>query len=156
MALKQGDKAPDFKLFNTDKTEVSLSDFSGKNLIVHFFPAAFTGICTKQLCTLRDGISLYHNDKTDVVAISVDSLFALAKFKEEQNLNFTLLSDFNKVTSTDFGAIYFDWILGMKGVSKRAAFVIDKNGTIQYAEVLESAGDLPNFVAIDEVLNNLN
>ena len=91
MALKQGDKAPDFKLFNTDKTEVSLSDFSGKNLIVHFFPAAFTGICTKQLCTLRDGISLYHNDKTDVVAISVDSLFALAKFKEEQNLNFTLL-----------------------------------------------------------------
>ena len=66
------------------------------------------------------------------------------------------MSDFNKVTSTDFGAIYFDWILGMKGVSKRAAFVIDKNGTIQYAEVLESAGDLPNFEAIDEVLNNLN
>jgi peroxiredoxin len=156
MALKQGDKAPDFKLFNTDKTEVSLSDFSGKNLIVHFFPAAFTGICTKQLCTLRDGISLYHNDKTDVVAISVDSLFALAKFKEEQNLNFALLSDFNKVTSKDFGALYNDWILGMNGVSKRAAFVIDKEGTIQYAEVLESAGDLPNFTAIDEVLSKLN
>jgi peroxiredoxin len=105
---------------------------------------------------LRDGISLYHNDKTDVVAISVDSLFALAKFKEEQNLNFTLLSDFNKVTSKDFGALYNDWILGMNGVSKRAAFVIDKEGTIQYAEVLESAGDLPNFTAIDEVLSKLN
>ena len=156
MALKQGDKAPDFRLFNTDKKEVSLSDFSGKNLILHFFPAAFTGVCTTQLCTVRDAISMYHNDTTDVIAISVDSLFALGKFKEEQKLNFTLLSDFNKVTSRDYNAIYNDWILGMKGVSKRAAFVMDKEGTIQYAEVLESAGDLPNFAAIDEVLSKLN
>jgi len=156
MALKQGDKAPDFRLFNTDKKEVSLSDFNGKNLILHFFPAAFTGVCTTQLCTVRDAISMYHNDTTDVIAISVDSLFALGKFKEEQKLNFTLLSDFNKVTSRDYNAIYNDWILGMKGVSKRAAFVIDKEGTIQYAEVLESAGDLPNFAAIDEVLSKLN
>ena len=155
MALKQGDKAPDFRLFNTEKKEVGLADYIGINLIVHFFPAAFTGVCTTQLCTVRDAISMYHNDKTDVVAISVDSLFALAKFKEEQKLNFTLLSDFNKVTSKDFGALYTDWILGMKGVSKRAAFVIDKNGTIQYAEVLESAGDLPNFAAMDEVLIKL-
>jgi peroxiredoxin len=156
MALKQGDKAPDFRLFNTDKKEVSLSDFNGKILILHFFPAAFTGVCTTQLCTVRDAISMYHNDTTDVIAISVDSLFALGKFKEEQKLNFTLLSDFNKVTSRDYNAIYNDWILGMKGVSKRAAFVIDKEGTIQYAEVLESAGDLPNFAAIDEVLSKLN
>jgi peroxiredoxin len=156
MALKQGDKAPNFQLFSTDKKEVGLSDFSGKNLILHFFPAAFTGVCTTQLCTVRDAISMYHNATTDVIAISVDSLFALGKFKEEQKLNFTLLSDFNKVASKDYGAIYHDWILGMKGVSKRAAFVIDKNGTIQYAEVLESAGDLPNFAAIDEVLSKLN
>lgn len=156
MSLKQGDKAPDFRLFSTDKKEVCLSDFSGKNLIVHFFPAAFTGTCTTQLCTVRDAITLYHNDKTDVVAISVDSLFSLGRYKEEQKLNFTLLSDFNKVTSKDYGALYTDWILGMKGVSKRAAFVIDKNGTVQYAEVLESAGDLPNFSAIDEVLSQLS
>ena len=155
MALKQGDKALDFRLFSTEKKEVGLADFSGKNLIVHFFPAAFTGTCTIQLCTLRYGITLYHNDKTDVVAISVDSLFALGRYTEEQKLNFTLLSDFNKVTSKDYGALYTDWILGMKGVSKRAAFVIDKNGIIQYAEVLESAGDLPNFSAIDEVLSKL-
>jgi len=155
MALKQGNKAPDFRLFSTDKKEVCLTDFGGKNLIVHFFPAAFTGTCTTQLCTLRDGISLYQNDTTDVLAISVDSLFSLARYKEEQKLNFILLSDFNKVTSKDYGAIYTQWILGMKGVSKRAAFVIDKNGTIQYAEVLESAGDLPNFKAIDEVLKTL-
>ena len=155
MALKQGDKAPEFRLFSTDKKEVSLTDFNGKNLIVHFFPAAFTGVCTTQLCTLRDAITMYHNDTTDVLAISVDSLFALGRFKEEQKLNFTLLSDFNKVASKDFGALYTDQILGMKGVSKRAAFVIDKNGTIQYAEVLESAGDLPDFIAIDEVLSKL-
>jgi peroxiredoxin len=155
MTLKKGDKAPDFRLFSTEKKEVSLADFKGKNLIIHFFPAAFTGTCTTQLCTLRDAITLYQNDKTDVIAISVDSLFALAKFKEDQKLNFTLLSDFNKGTSKDFGAWYSEFVFGMKGVSKRAAFVIDKEGTIQYAEVLESAGDLPNFKAIDEVLTQL-
>lgn len=153
--LKKGDKAPDFKLFSSEKKEVSLSDFKGKNLIIHFFPAAFTGTCTKQLCTLRDGITLYHNDSTDVIAISVDSLFTLAKYKEDQNLNFTLLSDFNKSTSKDYGAYYNEFVFGMKGVSRRAAFVIDKNGTLQYAEVLESAGDLPNFEAINETLKHL-
>lgn len=156
MTLKKGDKAPDFRLFSSDKKEVSLADYNGKNLIIHFFPAAFTGTCTKQLCTLRDAITLYHNDKSDVIAISVDSLFTLAKFKEDQKLNFTLLSDFNKVASKDYGAYYNEFVFGMKGVSRRAAFVIDKEGTIQYAEVLESAGDLPNFSAIDEVLNKLN
>lgn len=156
MTLKKGDKAPDFRLFSSDKKEVSLADYNGKNLIIHFFPAAFTGTCTKQLCTLRDAITLYHNDKSDVIAISVDSLFTLAKFKEDQKLNFTLLSDFNKVASKDYGAYYNEFVFGMKGVSRRAAFVIDKEGTIQYAEVLESAGDLPNFSAIDEVLSKLN
>lgn len=156
MALKKGDKAPDFRLFSSEKKEVSLADYKGKNLIIHFFPAAFTGTCTTQLCTLRDAISLYHNDKTDVIAISVDSLFTLAKFKDDQKLNFTLLSDFNKVTSKDYAAYYNEFVFGMKGVSRRAAFVIDKEGTIQYAEVLESAGDLPNFAAIDEVLSKLS
>jgi glutaredoxin-dependent peroxiredoxin len=152
MTLKKGDKAPDFKLFNTDKKEVSLADFAGKNLIIHFFPAAFTGVCTTQLCTVRDAISMYHNDKCDVVAISVDSLFTLGKFKEEQKLNFTLLSDFNKTTSAAYGALYEEFVFGMKGVSRRAAFVVDKNGDIAYAQVLESAGDLPDFKAIDETL----
>ena len=156
MTLKKGDKAPDFRLFSSEKKEVNLADYNGKNLIIHFFPAAFTGTCTKQLCTLRDAITLYHNDKSDVIAISVDSLFTLAKFKEDQKLNFTLLSDFNKVASKDYGAYYNEFVFGMKGVSRRAAFVIDKEGTIQYAEVLESAGDLPNFSAIDEVLSKLN
>jgi peroxiredoxin len=155
MSLKIGDKAPSFKLFDTDKKEVSLEDFAGKNLIVHFFPAAFTGVCTTQLCTIRDGIGMYHNDKCDVIAISVDSLFTLGSFKAAQNLNFTLLSDFNKEVSAAYGAIYDTFVFNMKGVSRRAAFVIDGNGTIQYAEVLESAGDLPDFKAINEALANL-
>lgn len=155
MALQIGDKAPSFKLFNTDKQEVSLQDFAGKNLIIHFFPAAFTGVCTTQLCSVRDNISHYHNDKCDVVAISVDSLFTLASFKQAQNLNFTLLSDFNKETATAYHAIYEEFVFGMKGVARRAAFVIDGTGTIQYAEVLESAGDLPNFSAIDVCLSKL-
>src|SRR5688572_15835354 len=147
MALQKGDKAPSFKLFNTEKKEISLEDYKGKNLIVHFFPAAFTGVCTTQLCTTRDAITTYKNDTCDVVAISVDMPFSLGKFKELNNLPFELLSDFNKETSTAYGALYDTWIMNMKGVSKRGAFVIDATGTIQYAEVLDVAGDLPNFAA---------
>ncbi|MES2779455.1 MAG: redoxin domain-containing protein [Bacteroidota bacterium] len=156
MALQKGDQAPAFKLFNTFKKEVSLEDFKGKNLIVHFFPQAFTGVCTTQLCTVRDAITMYKNDKADVVAISVDSVFTLIKFREDQNLQFDLLSDFNKETSTTYGALHDVFTaFGMKGVSKRAAFVIDATGVIQYAEVLESPGDLPNFAAINETLASL-
>ena len=156
MTLKKGDNAPSFNLLNTDKKEINLESFKGKNLIVHFFPLAFTGTCTKQLCTVRDAIHLYHNDKADVIGISVDSLFSLGKFKEEQHLQFDLLSDFNKETSSAYGALYEMFpAFGMKGVSKRAAFVIDAAGVIQYAEVLESPGDLPNFDAINQTLSEL-
>ena len=89
-----------------------------------------------------------------MLGISVDSPFALAKFKAEQNLNFRLLSDFNKTASTSYHSIY-ETFLGMNGVGKRSAFVIDKSGTIRYAEVLENAGDLPNFEAINKVLETL-
>jgi peroxiredoxin len=157
MTLQKGDKAPDFTLFNTEKNPVSLADFKGKNLIVHFFPLAFTGVCTKQLCTVRDAISMYKNDNADVVAISVDTVFTLGKFKEEQNLSFDLLSDFNKEVSASYGSLFETFpALGMKGVAKRSAFVIDKDGVIQYAEVLESPGDLPNFDAINATLAELN
>lgn len=157
MTLKKGDKAPDFTLFNTEKNPVSLTDYKGKNLIVHFFPLAFTGVCTKQLCTVRDAISMYKNDNADVVAISIDSIFTLGKFKDEQNLSFDLLSDFNKDVSSAYGSLFETFpAFGMKGVSKRSAFVIDKEGAIQYAEVLESPGDLPNFDAINATLAELN
>lgn len=157
MALQAGDKAPFFKLFNTDKKEVSPDDFKGKNLIVHFFPLAFTGVCTTQLCTVRDAISHYKNDKADVVAISVDSPFSLGRFKSEQNLPFDLLSDFNREASKAYGALHEIFpAFGMQGVSKRAAFVIDKEGVIRYAQVLDVPGDLPDFAAINETLAGLN
>jgi peroxiredoxin len=155
MTINIGDKAPDFTLISSETKEVKLSDYAGKNVILHFFPAAFTGVCTTQLCTVRDAIHLYSNDNAEVLAVSVDLPFTLAKFKEDQQLNFTLLSDFNKEVSRAYGSIYEDWILGLKGVSKRAAFVIDKNGVVQHAEVLENAGELPSFEKIDETLARL-
>ena len=148
MALTIGQAAPAFKLFNSEKEEVSLSSFLGKKVIIHFFPQAFTGVCTTQLCTMRDNLNYYTDLNAVVLGISVDSVFSLGKFKEEQNYNFSLLSDFNKEVSKAYDAIYDSWILNMNGVSKRAAFVIDSNGILQYVEVLESACDLPNFEAI--------
>ena len=148
MALTIGQAAPAFKLFNSEKEEVALTDFLGKKVIIHFFPQAFTGVCTTQLCTMRDNLNYYTDLNAVVLGISVDSVFTLGKFKEEQNYNFSLLSDFNKEVSKAYDALYENWILNMNGVAKRAAFVIDSNGILQYAEVLESAGDLPNFEAI--------
>jgi peroxiredoxin len=156
MAPKKGDKAPAFKLFNTDKKEVSLEDFKGKNLVILFFPLAFTSVCTTELCGMRDNMADYAGMNADVVAISVDSLFTLKKFREEQNLPFQLLSDFNKEVSAAYGALYDNFVLSMKGVSKRSAFIVDKESKIQYAEVLESAGDLPNFDAVKQTLASLN
>ncbi|MBI5914357.1 MAG: peroxiredoxin, partial [Bacteroidetes bacterium] len=124
MALKAGDKAPNFQLFASDKTEVSLKDLKGRNVVLLFFPQAFTGVCTKEMCSTRDDLAFYQNLDAEVLAVSVDSVFTLKKFKEDQNLNFKLLSDFNKKMSKAYGALYADWILGMKGVSRRAAFVI--------------------------------
>lgn len=152
MALKVGDKAPDFTLFNSELKEVSLKDFAGKKVIIHFFPMAFTGVCTTQLCTMRDNFSFYEGINAQVLGVSVDSPFTLAKFKEDNNYQFPLLSDFNKEVSKSFGAFYDEFVFNLKGVSKRAAFVIDENQNIAYAEVLESAGDLPDFAAINEVV----
>lgn len=152
MQLHSGMPAPDFTLYDTEKNQVTLSSFKGKQVILLFFPMAFTGVCTKELCAVRDGIAVYNNANAVVLGISVDSPFTLAKFKETEKLNFPLLSDFNKEVSTAYGAIYDNFIGWMKGVSKRAAFVIDANGIVQYAEVLENAGELPNFTAIQQVL----
>lgn len=156
MPLKVGDIAPEFTLVDTEKNKVSLSDQKGNKVLLLFFPMAFTGVCTTELCSVRDDIGKYENVNAKIFGISVDSPFTLAKFKEEQKLNFPLLSDFNKVVSEKYGCIYDAFIGWMKGVSKRAAFVIDEKGVIQYAEVLESAGDLPDFKAIKDVLEIRN
>ena len=120
-----------------------------------FFPMAFTGVCTTELCSMRDNIADYEGLNAQIVAISVDSPFTLDKFKTEQHLNFPLLSDFNKEVSKAYGALYEEFVMGMKGVSRRAAFVIDKEGHVKYSEVLESAGDLPDFDAVKASLTAL-
>jgi peroxiredoxin len=152
MAVAIGQKAPDFTLFSSDLKEVSLSDYAGKKVVIHFFPMAFTGVCTTQLCTMRDSFGYYEGLGAEVLGISVDSPFTLAKFKEDNTYQFPLLSDFNKEVSQAYGAYYDEFVFNLKGVSKRAAFVVNENQEIIYAEVLESAGDLPDFDAIRTVV----
>jgi glutaredoxin-dependent peroxiredoxin len=155
-SIQVGQPAPNFTLFNSDKQKVSLSDYAGQNVLLLFFPQAFTGTCTKELCSTRDNIALYNQANARVLGISVDSVFTLAKYKEDQHLNFPLLSDFNKTASATYGALYDNFVFDMHGVSKRSAFVVDKEGIIRYAEVLETATDLPNFEAIHKTLEKLN
>ncbi|MFK7806837.1 MAG: redoxin domain-containing protein [Saprospiraceae bacterium] len=154
--IKKGDKAPTFTLRNTKTEEVSLEDYKGKNVVLLFFPLAFTGVCTTELCSMRDNIGDYENLDAQILAVSVDSLFTLEKFKEAEKYNFPLLSDFNKTAARAYGTLYEEFVLDMKGVAKRSAFVIDKEGVVQYAEVLDSAGDLPNFEAVKSTLTSLN
>jgi glutaredoxin-dependent peroxiredoxin len=158
MPIQTGQKAPDFSLFDSGKNKITLSDYAGKkNVLLLFFPMAFTSVCTAELCSVRDNIGNYENDQAQVLGISVDSVFTLAKFKEDQNYNYPLLSDFNKEVSSLYEAVYDSFTdMGMKGVSKRAAFIIDKQGVVQYAEVLENAGKVPDFEAINSCLQRLS
>lgn len=156
MAIAIGQAAPDFTLFDSDKNKVTLSELKGKNVVILFFPLAFTGVCTKELCSVRDNISAYNDTNAQVLGISVDSLFVLDKFKQEQSLNFPLLSDFNKSAAKAFEVLYDTFpAFEMQGVSKRAAFVIDKDGNIKYAEVCATPGDLPDFTAIQSTLQSI-
>jgi glutaredoxin-dependent peroxiredoxin len=155
MAISKGEKAPDFALFDTEKKLIKLSEQQGKNVLLLFFPFAFSSVCTAELCGVRDNIASYNAVDAVVFGISVDSPYALARFKEEQHFTFSLLSDFNKEASNSYHAIYETFGMGMNGVSKRAAFVVDKKGIIQYAEVLENAGEVPDFAKINATLSAL-
>ncbi|CAG1770066.1 cytosolic tryparedoxin peroxidase, trypanosomatid typical 2-Cys peroxiredoxin [uncultured bacterium] len=154
-----GSPAPDFKLFSHSVEEVSLSSFKGKNVVILFFPLANTAVCTKEMCNVRDEFKIYQKLNAEVVGISVDSPFALQMFAEKHNYTFPLLSDFNKEVSAAYGALYDVFVPGKfdyKGVSKRSAFVVDKDGVVRYAEVLENAGEEPNYLEIKKVLEGLN
>ena len=155
MSVQVGQAAPDFTLKNTDMQDVSLNAFRGqKNVVLLFVPLAFTGVCTTELCSVRDNLANYANLNAEVFGISVDSPFSQKAWKEKEQLNFALLSDFNRQAVKAYGAQY-DSLLGFQGVAKRAAFVIDKQGTVRYAEVLEDARNLPNFEKINETLQGL-
>lgn len=150
--MKVGDKAQNFTLKNSEGEDISLKSLAenGKVLIL-FFPLAFTSVCTDEMCSTRDNMKLYNSLNANVIGISVDSFFTLKEFKKNHNLNFMLLSDFNKNVSTQFNAIYEDFF-GMKGVSKRSAFIVNQNLEIEYSEILDDAGKQPNFKEIQEIL----
>lgn len=156
MALKIGDHAPDFSLVDTEKKSHKLSDYRGKNIVLLFFPAAFTGVCTKEMCQTRDELSFYNRLNAQVFGISVDLPFSLGKFKELNNLSFSLLSDFNKEAITAYGNKYDEWIVGLKGVAKRSAFVIDKEGIVRFAQVLEVAGDFPDLDGVKKTVSEIS
>lgn len=155
MKIEVGQNAPDFTLYNSEKKQVTLSEQKGENVLLLFFPLAFTSTCTKELCFVRDSMAIYNSANAKVFGISVDSLHTLARYKADQNLNFSLLSDFNKDVSSAYGSIYETFGYNMKGVSKRSAFVIDKMGIVRYEEVLENASEIPDFKKINQVLMTL-
>jgi glutaredoxin-dependent peroxiredoxin len=156
MSVQVGQKAPDFALKTSKMEDFKLSDLQGKkNVVVLFVPLAFTSVCTKEFCSVRDSVSSLQNDNTQVVGISVDSPFALDAWAAKEGYNFPLLSDFNKTVSSSYGALY-DNLLGFNGVSKRSAFVIDKSGTVRYAWISEDARNMPEFDAIRACLQQLN
>jgi len=149
------DKAQNFTLKDTKNEDVSLDSYKGeKNVVLLFFPLAFSGVCTKELCSTRDNLKIYESLDAEVFGISIDSFFTLKAFKEANNLNFKLLSDFNKKVSEMYGVLYEDYF-GMKGVAKRSVFVIDRQGGIVHSEILEDSGKMPNLSKVQEVLADL-
>lgn len=155
MKLNIGDKAPSFNTYDSEKQPFNSDSLNGQKVLLLFFPASFTGTCTKELCAMRDDIVHYNNLKVRIIGMSTDSVYVLKKYKEEQQLNFTLASDYNKDISAAFGSLYETFNFGMKGVSKRSAFIIDENNIVQYAEVLDNASDVPNFEAINKLLERM-
>jgi Peroxiredoxin len=154
MAADVGSKAPDFTLTNQDRQPVTLSALRGQPVVLAFFPAAFSSVCQKELCTFRDGMNELNRANAQVFGISVDSFFTLKAFQDQQKFTFPLLSDFNKQVIRDYGVFNEDMI-GLKGIAKRAVFVIDKDGVVRHREVLEDARNEPDYAAVFAALAKL-
>jgi peroxiredoxin len=151
MAVAVGSKAPDFTLTNQDREAVTLSALRGKPVVLAFFPAAFSSVCTREMCTFKDSIARLGKADAQVFGVSVDTFFTLKAFQDSQHLSFPLLSDFNKQVIRDYGVFNEDMI-GLKGIAKRAVFVIDKDGIVRHAEVLEDARNEPSYDAVFQAL----
>jgi peroxiredoxin len=155
MSTEVGSKAPDFTLMNQDRQPVTLSEQRGKPVVLAFFPAAFSSVCQKELCTFRDSMGRLNQTSAQVYGISVDTFFTQKAFADQQKFNFPLLSDFNKQVIRDYGVFNEDMI-GLKGIAKRAVFVIDKDGVVRYREVLDDARNEPNYDKVFEALGSLS
>jgi peroxiredoxin len=154
MSTEIGRQAPDFTLMNQDRQPVTLSALRGSPVVLAFFPAAFSSVCTKELCTFRDSLARLNQAKAQVYGISVDTFFTLKAFQDAQKLTFPLLSDFNKTTIRDYGVFNEDMI-GLKGIAKRAVFVIGPDGVIRHREVLDDARNEPNYDRVFEIISQL-
>ncbi|HEV8348216.1 MAG TPA: peroxiredoxin [Vicinamibacterales bacterium] len=155
MAVDVGSKAPDFTLTNHDRQPVKLSDQRGKPVVLAFFPAAFSSVCTKELCMFRDSMARLNRAQAQVYGISVDTFFTLKAFHHQQGYNFPLLSDFNKQVIRDYGVFNEDMV-GLKGIAKRAVFVLDKEGVVRHKEVLEDARNEPDYEKVMAAVAALN
>lgn len=158
MSVHVNASTPALTLYSTAKEQVNLADFQGENaVLLLFFPQAFTGVCTNELNMVNNDLSYYTDHGVQVFGISTDSVFTLIEYAKVNQLNFPLLSDHDAVVATVWGTKYPDggFALGMSRVSKRSAFLVDRAGIIRYAEVLEKAGDLPNFEAIHAAIEAL-
>jgi glutaredoxin-dependent peroxiredoxin len=155
MVLRIGQRVPDFSLPDTNKQERKLSEFTQKGkTVLLFFPFAFSGVCDKEMCVFRDGSNKFNSLNAQAVGISVDSVFTLKVFAQTYNLQFPLLSDFNKKVSKAYGVIHDTWVaLGYRGVSKRAAFVLDGKGILRYKWVTDAPSNEPPY---EEVLSALS
>ena len=158
MALSVGTKAPDFTLKSKQAAglvDVKLSNnFGKKNTVLLFFPAAFTGVCTSELCDITAGLSQYTGLNADVIGLSVDTPFAQEAWAQKEKIGITLVSDLNKTVTNQYDVL-FPMLAGVGDTAARAAFVIDKNGVIQYSEKTPTPKDLPNFNAVKETLAKL-
>src|SRR5213083_1184805 len=158
MPIPIGSKAPDFNLKSKQPSglvDVKLSNnFGKKNTVLLFFPAAFTGVCTKEMCDITSGLNDYSSLNADVIAVSVDSPFAQEAWAQKEKIGITLASDLNKKVAEAYGTLLPD-LLGLGAVSARAAFVIDRNGAVQYSEQTPSPKELPNFHVIKQTLEKL-
>jgi peroxiredoxin len=155
MSVAVGAKAPDFTLPNQDREPVTLSrQLEQGPVVLAFFPAAFSSVCTTEMCTFRDSSSELNAVNAQVLGVSVDTFFALKAWADAQSLKFPLLSDFNKDVIRKYGVVNPDMI-GLKDIAKRATFVIDRGGTVRYSEVLDDARNEPNYAKVKETLASL-
>jgi peroxiredoxin len=157
MAIPVGSKAPDFTLKSKTPADVEVklsNNFGKKNTVLLFFPLAFTGVCTAEMCDITSGLGAYAGLGAEVIAVSVDSPFAQAAWAAKEKIGITLASDLNKTVTNAYGVL-FPMLAGVGDTSARAAFVIDKNGVIQYSEQTPTPKDLPNFEAVKATLAKL-
>jgi peroxiredoxin len=154
MALQVGSQAPDFSLKSNKMADVKLSELRGSKVLLLFVPLAFTQVCTGEFCSMRDALKDYEGLDCKVFGVSTDSPFALNAWAEKEGYNFPLLSDFNKTVARDYETLYDD-LMGFKGVCKRSAYVIDREGKIRYASVSEDARKVPSFDEIKACLKQI-